>query len=273
MDNELHIAAAVEPVIRDTNNWLPAEIWHWCEANPNTWDRIHRSTMPDSIYASIGYNAIQACRPTLGQDTMGNLFVAWEEFDGVNYTPGPPDRLRAEIWYSHSSDNGQTWVPGIKITDTDTNTYRFPVMLDVITDTVMVMYICDYRTGFFLYSEGPATPNPILVQKWQNPYVGGIAGPGPAVPKKAGVSVNPNPFNRAAHLAYAVPWRGRAELSVFDAAGRPVRTLVDRSCEPGRYTAVWDGRADNGRELPAGVYLYRYVLDSKRVTGKLTLTR
>jgi len=274
MDNQLHIAAAVEPVVNDTNHWLPVELWHWCEASPNTWALIHRTPDPETIAAPIGYNAIQACRPSLGQDTMGNLFVAWEEFDCVNHTPLPVPRLRAEIWYSHSSDNGQTWAPAEKITDTDTNTYRFPCILDRITDTVMVSYLCDYATGFFLYNEGGATPNPILVQKWRNPYVtGGVASPGHAAPRRVTVSANPNPFTRTTHLTYAVPWRGHTELAVFDAAGRPVRTLVSRRCEPGRYNAVWDGRGDDGGQVPAGVYLYRLTLDTKRVTGKLTLTR
>jgi hypothetical protein len=271
--NQLHIVACLAPVIRDTNNWLPAEIWHWCEANPDTWDFVHRSVTPDSVYASIGYNAIMACRPSLGQDTWGNLFVAWEEFDGVNYTPGPPDRLRAEIWYSYSSDNGQTWEPGIKITDTDTVTYRFPIMLDVITDTVMVMYMIDEATGFFLYSEGPATSNPIVVQKWQNPLMPGVQGPREAIPRRMDVTVTPNPFSRAARVSYAVPQRGDISLVMYDAAGRPVRTLARGRSEPGRFSAVWDGRTDAGEDVAAGVYLYQYAFGGRRLTGKLTLTR
>jgi len=273
LTNQLHIVACFEPVIRDTNNWMPAEIWHWCEANPDTWNFIHRSAAPDSVYANIGYNAIMACRPSIGQDTWGNLFVAWEEFDGVNYTPGPPDRLRAEIWYSYSSDNGQTWEPGIKITDTDTVTYRFPIMLDVITDTVMVMYMIDEATGFYLYNEGGPTSNPIVVQKWQNPLAPGMQESREAIPRRMGVTVTPNPFSRAARVSYAVPQRGDISLIMYDAAGRPVRTLARGRSEPGRFSAVWDGRTDAGEDVAAGVYLYQYTFGGRRLTGKLTLTR
>ena len=269
--NRLHIAAAVEAVVLDTNLWWCAEIWHWCAENSPNWSRI-RSAIREPA-ANIGYNAMLACRPSLGQDTAGNLFVAWEEFDGQNYTPGPPDRLLADIWYSYSTDNGVNWEPGVRITDSgSTCTYRFPVMLDMITDTVMVLYVTDSAPGFFLYAEGPASSNPIVVQKWPNPVVG-IQGPREALPKRMELAAAPNPFRASARLSYAVPRRGQAELVIYDASGRSVRTLSRGRAEPGRYTAVWDGRNDAGGQAAAGVYLYRYSLDDRQLTGKLTLTR
>jgi hypothetical protein len=271
LNNQLHVAACVEPVIRDTNYWLPSEIWHWTESGG--WNFIHRSACQGEPAAAIGYNAIVACRPSLGQDTAGNLFVAWEEFDGQNFTPGPPDRLLADIWYSYSTDNGVNWEPGVRITDSgSTCTYRFPVMLDMITDTVMVLYVTDSCPGFFLYAEGPASSNPIVVQKWPNPVVG-IQGPREALPKRMELAAAPNPFRASARLSYAVPRRGQAELVIYDASGRPVRTLSRGRAEPGRYTAVWNGRSDAGGQAAAGVYLYRYSLDDRQLTGKLTLTR
>jgi len=269
--DRLHIVANVEPYVRDTNWVLPGQIWHWCDANPDKWNLI-RVASPDSWMAPVGYNASACCRPSLGQDESGNLFVAWEEFDGVNVEPGPPERLRADIWYSSSTDNGVTWTEGTKITDGGEVTYRFPSILNPITDTVMVEYMIDQQAGFFLYSEGPATNNPIVVQKWKNPYKG-IEGPKVVQPARMDVAVAPNPFDHRTRLSYAVPHRGNVSLAIFDAVGRNVRTLVNGRSEPGRFSAAWDGRSQSGALLPEGVYLYRYALDGKQMTGKLTLTR
>jgi flagellar hook assembly protein FlgD len=48
-----------------------------------------------------------------------------------------------------------------------------------------------------------------------------------------------------------------ARLSVFDVAGRPVRTLVDESMPQGSHEAVWDGTDASGRTVGSGSYLAR----------------
>jgi hypothetical protein len=272
-EDQLHVVACVEPVISDTNYWTPGEIWHWCPANPDTWSLIRRSFDNGTPQAAVGYNAMICDRPSLGEDEWGNLFVAWEEFDGQNYEPGPPDRLRADIWYSASTDNGQTWDASTQITDGGTVTYRFPSILDPIGDTVMVAYLIDQTAGFFLYAEGPATLNPVVVQKWMNPYAGGVGGRKDVVPRKMEVTALPNPFAGSTRLCYDVPRTGDVSLEVYDASGRPVRTLAGGRKEPGRFTVTWDGRSDGGALVPNGVYLYRFGLDGKQMTGKLTLSR
>jgi len=211
-------------------------------------------------------------RPSLGEDEQGNLFVAWEEFDGVNVEQ-TTSRVRADIWYSTSTDNGVTWAEGTKITDGGDVSYRFPSILNPIGDTVMVQYLIDQVAGFFLYAEGPATSNPIVVQKWENPYKKGVEGPKTVLPGKMDVTAGPNPFRRSTRLSYAVPYRGNVSLDIFDAAGRNVRTLAGGRSEAGRFDAVWDGRTQSGALVPEGVYLYRYALEDKSMTGKLTLTR
>jgi len=270
-NDNLHIVGNVSPYVRDTNWILPGEIWHWCTANPDTWNRIHIAS-PESLNAPVGYNVMICARPSLGEDDRGNLFVAWEEFDGVNVEPGPPERVRADIWYSYSTDNGVNWEAGTKITDGGDVTYRFPSMLNPIGDTVMVTYLIDQHAGFRIYgTEGDATNNPIVVQKWANPV--GIQGPKVAPPSRMDVAVGPNPFGRSTRLSYAVPHRGNVSLAIFDAVGRDVRTLVKGRSEAGQFSVTWDGRSESGALVPEGVYLYRYALDGRRMTGKLTLTR
>ncbi|MEO0081790.1 MAG: FlgD immunoglobulin-like domain containing protein [candidate division WOR-3 bacterium] len=271
-EDQLHIVANVMPYVGGQGYIIPAQLWHWCEANTPNWSHITTATCdPNNLGAAVGYNAMYACRPSMGEDQNGNLFVAWEQFDSINVEPGPPERLRADIFYSHSSDNGQTWAEPVKITDGGTVSHRFPCIMDYITDTVMVMYMIDQRAGFYLYNEGPATYNPIVVQKWANPYGPGIKSGPRQEPRQMAVTASPNPFSRNVRISYAVPRAGTAAIKVYDITGRPVRTLVSGRVEPGRYSMVWDGCDESGRKVAAGVYLYKYSLGRDRITGRLTI--
>ncbi|MBZ0268611.1 M6 family metalloprotease domain-containing protein, partial [bacterium] len=64
-----------------------------------------------------------------------------------------------------------------------------------------------------------------------------------------------------------------AVIRIFDVVGRPVRTLdgPGEFSEPGR-VAVWDGRNDAGRRMPAGMYVFR-VAGTAGGTGKVLLLR
>jgi flagellar hook assembly protein FlgD len=45
-------------------------------------------------------------------------------------------------------------------------------------------------------------------------------------------------------------------IRIFDAAGRLVRTLIDRAETAGSHTARWDATDDAGKRLGSGVYFY-----------------
>ena len=83
----------------------------------------------------------------------------------------------------------------------------------------------------------------------------------------------PNPFNPVCTIRYEVPRKSRVSLQIFDVSGSPVRTLFSASREPGAYTVFWDGRANNGGELPSGVYFYQLRADEFVATGKTVLLR
>jgi len=81
----------------------------------------------------------------------------------------------------------------------------------------------------------------------------------------------PNPFNPVCTIRYEIPKPGRVSLQVYDIVGKPVRTLVDAWREPGVYSEVWDGRADDGRALPSGIYFYRLKAGDFVATRKMVL--
>jgi flagellar hook assembly protein FlgD len=88
----------------------------------------------------------------------------------------------------------------------------------------------------------------------------------------------PNPFNPATIINYAVPelakGRENVSLSIYDARGRIVRTLVSEKKESGYYSVHWDGMNNKNVSVSAGVYMYRIKIGSNYVkTMKMVLTK
>jgi flagellar hook assembly protein FlgD len=66
---------------------------------------------------------------------------------------------------------------------------------------------------------------------------------------------------------------GRVRLSIYDAAGRHVRTLVDRAEAAGEHSIVFDGRDGAGSPLASGVYFYRLNAGEVARTRKMVLLK
>jgi hypothetical protein len=85
---------------------------------------------------------------------------------------------------------------------------------------------------------------------------------------------SPNPFNPHATIRYDLPTQAPVRIMVYDAAGRLVRTLVDRPAQvPGRYEAVWDGRGASGQSVASGVYFCRMESGDFREVRRMALVR
>ncbi|MCY3737115.1 MAG: T9SS type A sorting domain-containing protein [Gemmatimonadaceae bacterium] len=67
----------------------------------------------------------------------------------------------------------------------------------------------------------------------------------------------PNPFNSSTQIAYRLSSAGPVELVIYNMAGQPVRTLVDRFQGAGSYRVEWDARDQRGASLSSGVYITR----------------
>ena len=106
---------------------------------------------------------------------------------------------------------------------------------------------------------------------------GGVAGlRGPSGPEVQGVALlsgQPNPFNPSVVLRFQMPYRARASVCVFDAAGRQVIELYDGVAEAGINEVVWDGRDGGGRPMASGTYFARFVIAGYEMSRKLTLLK
>ena len=95
----------------------------------------------------------------------------------------------------------------------------------------------------------------------------------PMIPGRIGLSASPNPFGDATTFYFNYPRVHQAAIKVFSSSGELVRAL-DMSPVPSLgFQAHWDGKDDNGVELPAGTYLYRVESAGYTEARKVTLTR
>src|SRR5262249_52859615 len=88
------------------------------------------------------------------------------------------------------------------------------------------------------------------------PVAGGGTAPD-GTPADAGTLERPipNPFTSGMHMAYAVADAGEhVEISVYDLAGRRMRTLVSSFEPAGRHDVAWDGRDESGGRVRRGMY-------------------
>ena len=83
----------------------------------------------------------------------------------------------------------------------------------------------------------------------------------------------PNPFNPETVIGYQLPEAGYVTLSIYNVLGQKVKTLVDGQCYAGRYTVVWDGKDESGREVTSGVYLYTLAFNDRSHTRKMLVMK
>ena len=83
----------------------------------------------------------------------------------------------------------------------------------------------------------------------------------------------PNPFNPSTSIHFSLDQSGQTTVEIFDTRGRLVRRLVNESMGAGSHEAVWDGRDDQGRGLPSGVYLAQVRSGAERGVTKMILAK
>jgi hypothetical protein len=93
-------------------------------------------------------------------------------------------------------------------------------------------------------------------------FLGNVAVDVPAVD----LVVFPNPITSVpVTIFYDLPRpRGKAELAIFDVAGRKVRAMV-----PGAGSSVWDGKRDDGSAVSPGIYIVRLMYDTRNSSGRV----
>lgn len=92
-------------------------------------------------------------------------------------------------------------------------------------------------------------------------------------PAQFGLSQNyPNPFNPVTTIRYQNPVTGHVELSVFDASGKHISTLVDEVQSAGSHVVTFPTQ-NTRMQLASGVYFYRIECSNRTITKSMVLLR
>ncbi|GAI64485.1 unnamed protein product, partial [marine sediment metagenome] len=68
---------------------------------------------------------------------------------------------------------------------------------------------------------------------------------------------------------YQLPSDCHVCLRIYNIAGELVQTLGSKNQKPGHYTVCWNGKDENGKQLPSGVYFVRLKTPNKSITKKI----
>ena len=83
----------------------------------------------------------------------------------------------------------------------------------------------------------------------------------------------PNPFTEGTIIRYALPKNRWVKLTIYDAAGRKVKTLVNGLQTAGYKAVKWDGRDEMGRRVAPGTYFCRFQAGKFKSVRKIELIR
>jgi hypothetical protein len=83
----------------------------------------------------------------------------------------------------------------------------------------------------------------------------------------------PNPFNPMTNIAFDLPHAAQVRVSIYDASGRLVTTVLNESLGAGPQQVRWNGQDAAGQGVSSGVYFSRVEAGSFRATRSMTLVR
>ncbi|HEX7880285.1 MAG TPA: FlgD immunoglobulin-like domain containing protein, partial [Candidatus Eisenbacteria bacterium] len=117
--------------------------------------------------------------------------------------------------------------------------------------------------GTLVSREGGQAPRLVLVVQ--------TATAGVPPPAEARLTASPNPARGATRITYELERAGVVEIAVIDVGGRLVRRLVAGARPAGPGVIGWDGHAEDGSPVSAGLYFVRLESAAGRISRKIVL--
>ncbi|GAB4377290.1 MAG: hypothetical protein Kow0042_24770 [Calditrichia bacterium] len=205
-----------------------------------------------------GYSAY---KPFLGIDDNDGLYVVFRA-DMVGDTTG-----LEQINYVTSADGGATWSAQQRLSREWHDGGYVTLATRIRSTGVDVLW----REGYRPLQEDPDS---ISIVYGHIDLVTNIGDPPAQITKDFRLEQNyPNPFNPSTLIKYRIARRGDYELAVFNLVGQKIRTLINTHVLEGEHQVTWDGRNDEGIQVPSGIYFYRLKGKDLNLTRKMMLIR
>ncbi len=208
--------------------------------------------------------------PAIDLSTRSNAQVSYYRWY-TNDTGGAPE---TDPWtVDVSADDGQTWVRLETTVVTErawTRVERNLTKYIPLTSRVRFRFVADDEDPFSIVE---AAFDDFLITAYQTAPTAIPDGDLPGATTRLEQNF-PNPFNPETTIRFTVPPPGRiASLEIYDVAGRRVATLISGEKTIGARAVRWNGRDNDGREVPSGVYFCRLVAGDEIVSRKIVLLR
>ncbi|MBP2681566.1 MAG: Por secretion system C-terminal sorting protein, partial [Candidatus Krumholzibacteriota bacterium] len=145
---------------------------------------------------------------------------------------------------------------------TTINIDRYDADFSIYAPGVTEMYCRDQRIYLLVDENGFVTPDPVTAIPDGKPQTPSLR-----------VRAYPNPFNPTTTLSLELEEAGVVTATLYDAAGRRVRSLWRGPLPAGVHRFDWDGRNDAGAPLASGVYFLSATSGNRSAVVKLVLVR
>ncbi len=233
----------------------PAADWHQAMDNEFSWEAAHIA----EFFQDLEWHTLeprhdlirdqtshQRRKKVLAQDIDGEFLVAYM----------PRENTKIEIRLSELAADGDAWWINPRTGE-------------------------QASAGTFSNQGDKIFSSPDAAEDWGLLLVANITSAGLSTPESSAPQAHlavratqPNPFSYRTSITISVPARGDVFLGVYDAAGRPVRTLADTILDgPRDYAFEWDGNTQRGEQAASGLYFVKLVSSGNEVTRKVVRLR
>jgi flagellar hook assembly protein FlgD len=94
------------------------------------------------------------------------------------------------------------------------------------------------------------------------------------VPEKIDLYQNyPNPFNPSTRIQFRIPETDLVTINIYNIKGQMARQLLNEKVEAGIHQITWDGRDQQNKLLPSGIYFYRLNVADYEITKRMILLK
>jgi hypothetical protein len=200
------------------------------------------------------------CDPTIVSDGSGGAIITWEDSrSGTN----------SDIYAQRVDSSGavQWTLDGVAVCTAANSQWSPTIVSDGSGGAIITWY--DYRSGTSdIYAQRVDYTGSTGVEEEQGSVV--------VVPIRTFQIIlenSPNPFEAKTKISYALPKESRVTLTIYNVAGQKVKTLVNRMQSAGMYSADWNGKDDQGRNVASGVYFYRLDSENFKAIRKMIVVR
>ncbi len=195
----------------------------------------------DAAGTSENYTTLEQQFINAVQSYFVDGFEDWDYF--VSWTSGTPDQYPESWWWMNHSENVMA------LTYEDMNCEAAGNYDS--TAYALVLGVCEY-IGLDLSQIQNEASMPGSYSLLQN---------------------YPNPFNSTTTLRYDLAGHSNVNFIIYDMLGREVKTLINQTQDAGFKSVQWDATNDYGKQVSAGVYLYRIQAGEYMQTKKMVFLK